>query len=261
MNTLHRVAHDDEQAGPIVLSELPECSHEFVSGSVAHWAAANAPPRCRDAARRGARKSPCRRASLGAPVPRKSRMLCPIARSSETVTFGMFSSTRIFIRLGPRHPAVSPAPPRVKRVVEAHQNVRWQCNRGHIAHPIRQSDSGQLTKRWNHFCTYARTDPFSHCDPFSHWFGCLQSPGSAIRPGRSVRRPAGQRRVRGFEKWEVPRDGPAQRPRARRPRMRPRRSRSPGVKILAQNGSILGGGRIRGTGAAKYSVSTLWDGY
>src|SRR5436190_22969989 len=28
MDTLHRVAHDDEQAGPIVLSELLECPHD-----------------------------------------------------------------------------------------------------------------------------------------------------------------------------------------------------------------------------------------
>ena len=28
MDTLHRVTHDDEQTGPIALSELLECSHD-----------------------------------------------------------------------------------------------------------------------------------------------------------------------------------------------------------------------------------------
>ena len=28
MDTLHRVAHDDEQSGPIAFRELPECGHD-----------------------------------------------------------------------------------------------------------------------------------------------------------------------------------------------------------------------------------------
>lgn len=28
MDTLHRIAHDDEESGPIALSELPECGHD-----------------------------------------------------------------------------------------------------------------------------------------------------------------------------------------------------------------------------------------
>src|SRR5437773_10602525 len=37
MDTLDRVAHDDEQAGPIALSELPECHHDPCVNPLLVW--------------------------------------------------------------------------------------------------------------------------------------------------------------------------------------------------------------------------------